>query len=187
MLKYRCVVNLKHGKNTMIINNYSLIHKRIAKFFIIGLAVGFSTSYGATETTSFSVTATVTDVCQNLTANNINFGAYNPLTASNTDASGDIHITCTNNTSYSVALSSGGSGSYSTRQLSDGGSNSLNYNLYTSSNHNTVFGDGTGSSDTVNQIGSGSQDTITVYGRIPAGQSVANASYSDTINVTVTY
>lgn len=146
-----------------------------------------SSLFAATETTSFTVSATVTDVCQNLTAGNINFGNYNPLASSDTDSTGDIQVTCTNNTSYSVSLSSGSSGSYSSRELSDGGSNTLNYNLFTSSDYNSVWGDGTGSSSTVNQTGSGSQDTITVYGRITAGQSVAQASYSDTINVTITY
>lgn len=152
------------------------------------ILVCFSSNYfAATETTSFTVSATVTDTCQSLTADNINFGNYNPLASSNTDATGNIQITCTNNTSYSIALSAGGSGSYSTRQLSDGSSNNLNYNLYTSSSYNSIWGDGTGNSDAVNQTGTGSQDTVTVYGRITAGQSVANASYSDTITVTVTY
>lgn len=174
--------------------NYSLIYRPINKIIVLlktllatYLILGLSNIYAATETTSFTVSATVTDTCQNLTAANINFGAYNPLSSNNTDATGDVQITCTNNTNYSVQLSSGSSGNYTTRQLSDGASNSINYNLYTSSNHNTVWGDGTASTDTVNQAGTGNQDSITVYGRITSGQSVANASYSDTINVTVTY
>lgn len=162
--------------------NYS----KLGLIAFIGI-LSLNSSYAATETTSFTVSATVVDTCQNLTAGNINFGTYNPLASSNTDSTGNIQITCTNNTSYSIALSSGGSGSYSSRQLSDGGSNTLNYNLYTSSAHSAVWGDGTANSSTVNQTGSGSQDTVTVYGRITSGQNVANASYSDTINVTVTY
>lgn len=173
---------------TLVFNLYNKRHRNIVLALAAITGISLSTSYyAATETTSFTVSATVTDTCQSLTADNINFGNYNPLSASNTDATGNIQITCTNNTSYSVALSSGGSGSYSTRQLNDGGSNNLNYNLYTSASYSTVWGDGTGSSDTVDQTGSGNQDTLTVYGRLPAGQSVANASYSDTINVTVTY
>lgn len=169
-----------------------IINKKLKSSALTGvlsiLSVTFANAVNAaTETTSFTVSATVSDTCQSLTADNISFGSYNPLSGSNTDATGNIQITCTNNTSYSVALSAGGSGSYSTRQLSDGGSNTLNYNLYTSSAYTSVWGDGTASSNTVDQTGSGSQDTMTVYGRITSGQSVANASYSDTINVTVTY
>lgn len=171
----------------MHIYNYRLLNTKLSKICCLILLSACANSFAATETSTFTVSATVTDVCQNLTSNDINFGNYNPLSASNNDATGDIHVTCTNNTNYSVALSSGGSGSYSTRQLSDGGSNTLNYNLYTSSAYNSVWGDGTASSNTINQTGSGNQDTITVYGRIPPGQSVASASYSDTINVTITY
>ena len=60
-------------------------------------------------------------------------------------------------------------------------------NLYTSSSYNTIWGDGTGSTSTVNNTGSGSNDTSTIYARISSGQSIPNGSYSDTINVTVTY
>lgn len=162
------------------------VHQRQSTIIAL-LILSTGIAQAATETTSFTVSATVIDACQNLTAENINFGNYNPLASNNTDATSNVQITCTNNTSYSVALSAGASGSYNTRQLSDGGSNTLNYNLYTNSSYSSVWGDGTGNSSTINQTGSGSQDNITVYGRITAGQSVANASYSDTINVTVTY
>jgi len=141
----------------------------------------------ATETTSFTVTATVTDVCQSLTAANIDFGSYNPLSASNTDASGNIQVTCTDNTSYSISLSAGGSGTYNTRQLNDGGANNLSYNLYTNSAYSTIWGDGSGSTSTVNETGIGSVTSTTVYARLPGSQSTPNGSYYDTINVTVTY
>ena len=41
--------------------------------------------------------------------------------------------------------------------------------------------------DTVSGTGSGSAQTLSVLGQIPAGQSVQNGPYADTITVTVTY
>lgn len=168
-------------------SNYLFGIIKLNTILISTLLIFSTTIYSETETASFTVSATVTDTCQNLTASNISFGTYNPLSSSNTDVTGSIAITCTNNTSYSIALSAGNSGSFSARQLNDGGSNNLNYNLYTSSGYSTVWGDGTGSSSTVNQTGTGSSDSTTVYARLPGSQSIPNGSYSDTINVTVTY
>jgi spore coat protein U-like protein len=122
------------------------------------------------------------------------FGNYDPLSSLPTDSTGQVSVTCTNLVnllvSYTVALSTGVSGSYSNRQLASG-SNRLNYNLYTDLTHLLVWGDGTSGTSTVSNtflvVLAGITANHTVYGRIPARQNVAVGSYSDTITVTVTY
>jgi len=67
------------------------------------------------------------------------------------------------------------------------GSNTLEYNLYTDAGRTTVWGDGTASSVTAAGTGSGAQQSLTVYGRIPASQSVPAGSYSDTVTATINF
>jgi spore coat protein U-like protein len=122
------------------------------------------------------------------------FGNYDPLALLPTDSTGQVSVTCTNLvsllTSYTVALSTGISGSYATRQLASG-ANRLNYNLYRDPTRLLVWGNGTGGSSTVSNtflvVLLGITANHAVYGRIPAEQAVAVGSYSDTITVTVTY
>jgi spore coat protein U-like protein len=122
------------------------------------------------------------------------FGAYNPANASPTDASGTVTVTCTAlvaiGLSWTITMSTGTSGSYSPRVLTNGAS-TLSYNIYTNSTRTTVWGDGTASTSAVSdstllQIGTNVR-SYTMYGRIPALQDVRAGAYSDAIVVTITY
>lgn len=124
----------------------------------------------------------------------VNFGLYNPLSGLPVVATGTVTVTCTVLIglfeNWTIALSSGNSGSFSTRQMANGASN-LSYNLYTSVAYTNVWGDGSGSTTLVNggvllSIGTTNQDYF-VYGRIPAGQDAAAGSFNDTIVVTLNY
>lgn len=122
----------------------------------------------------------------------IAFGAYDPRTAGARDGAGTISAACApNDHAPIVALSTGGSGTYSMRQMT-GGAWDLSYNLYTTSAGTTIWGDGTGGS--VSQTLSGGTVSAgqrrfsrTVYGRIPALQNVGAGSYGDTVIMTVTF
>lgn len=96
--------------------------------------------------------------------------------------------------SYTVQLSPGNGGSYAPRKMYSGLA-TLDYNLYIDSGYASVWGNGTGGSQTVTQALAGSllgncQPSVTnhtVYGRIPGSQNVPAGSYSDAITVTVTF
>ena len=142
----------------------------------------------ANTTTTFGVSASVSDSCE-VSASALDFGTINVMADTNTDATTTIDVTCSNGTSYDIGLDAGTAtgASVTTRQMTDGGSNTLNYSLYSESSHTTNWGD-TVDTDTVSDTGSGSAQTHTVYGRVPSGQtSAVVGSYSDTITVTVTY
>jgi spore coat protein U-like protein len=142
----------------------------------------------ATTTTTFNVTATVIDVCA-VSAGNLGFGTYNPISGSALDGTSTITVTCTLSTPYHVRLSQGANGaSVSTRKMlrTAGGSETLDYSLYRDSGRTQNWGQ-TDSTDTVDQSGTGASQGITVYGRIPASTNVPPASYSDTVTVTVSY
>lgn len=128
-----------------------------------------------------------------VSASGMSFGNYDPISGAHADTTGTVRVACTLTValtgSYTVSLSAGNSGSYSARHLRNG-SNTLSYNLFTTSARSIVWGDGTGGSSSVTQNFLALlfvENTLTIYGRIPGGQNVPAGTYNDTITVTVTY
>jgi spore coat protein U-like protein len=124
------------------------------------------------------------------------FGAYDRLSLTPRDSTGTVTVRCTTAANepvnYSIQLSTGSSGLYSVRHMTNG-ANILNYNLYTNNTRTTIWGSGTAGTSAVNasfpkqRSASTRSRKHTTYGRILAGQIVLSGSYSDTITVTVTY
>ncbi|MBD3770655.1 MAG: spore coat U domain-containing protein [Rhodobacterales bacterium] len=153
----------------------------IAVASLSGLAIS------QTATDSFTVSAEVIDAC-NLTANNLDFGSYSAISGSAVDATSTLSVTCTNGTSYTIALDEGttAGGAFTARLMTDS-TNTLSYNLYTSAARTTVWGDGTGATQTTAGTGSGTLQSLTVYGRVPSSQNVPVGSYSDSVTATITF
>lgn len=143
----------------------------------------------ATETTTFTVSATVTNACS-VSASNLAFGNINPLTNATTatDATTTVSVTCSNGTAYNVGLNAGAAtGATVTARKMVSGTNTLSYALYRDSARTANWGSTVGT-DTVAGTGSGAAQSLTVYGRVPSGQqSTPVGAYTDTITVTVTY
>ena len=158
------------------------------KISSLAAAVVFAgTASAASTTTNFGVTATVAASCKLSTVPTLDFGAYDPTTGTNLDASTSITTTCTNTTPYNIGLDAGTSAgaTVNSRKMASG-SDTLSYNLYMDSSYTQNWGNTVGS-DTVSMTGSGSAQSVTVYGRIPASASANPGSYSDSILVTVSY
>lgn len=113
----------------------------------------------------------------------VNFGSYDSFTSQNLEGVGNISVTCSASTSYTIGLSQG-NGSYAARLMTNG-SSKLVYNLYTSLTQTAVWGDGT--SGTALVEGSGTTMSYPVYGIIPAEQTPPVGVYSDAVTVTVTF
>ena len=121
-------------------------------------------------------------------ATSVAFGTFNPF-GSPATSNGTITVACTGGgvgNTYTIALSAGGAVTYATRKMTSG-TNTLNYNLYTSSALSSIWGDGTGGSATITGSNEKSTSNFTVYGKLPTPQGVTPSSYSDIITVTVTY
>lgn len=147
----------------------------------LALSVGVSAVQAATTTTTMQVSASVVAQCAIGAVTNIAFGSYNPLSDADTTATATVKVTCNAGATATASLSAG-SGTFAQRTMK-GGTNSLNYNLFTSSAYSSVWSD----TNTVAVTG-GSEQTLTVYGRIPKGQNnVSVGTYSDTVTVTITY
>ena len=67
------------------------------------------------------------------------------------------------------------------------GTHTLNYNLYTAANRAVVWGDAISGGATESGSGTGMNVNHVVYGRIPPRQNVRAGSYSDTINLIITF
>ena len=134
-----------------------------------------------------------------VTPSSVVFGNYDSSSTMPNLSSGNITVSCgslvLSITPFTVALSSGTSGSMTARAMANG-SSQLQYQLYTDSARSIVAGDGTGGSSTMSgtitnaagvALGSGST-TMNVYGQIPAGQIMATpGNYVDTVLVTVSF
>jgi spore coat protein U-like protein len=137
-------------------------------------------------TGSLTVQATVAKNCV-LTSGSLNFGAYDPVVThatSDLDGSGTFTIACTKNAAATLSLGLGLNASGAQTRLSDGASNFLNYNLYTTSLRTVIWN----ATNTVAYTAlTKNPFTETVYGRIPQAQDVPGATYNDTVTITATF
>lgn len=129
------------------------------------------------------------------------FGVYDPIADTVVDGAGQITVDCRpGNVAFTVNLRTGGSGSYAARRM-NAGSETLEYNLYLNAARTTVFGDGSGGTQTASCItgitvngctgsnppGPARRATLPFYGRIPAGQDAAAGLYGDTVQVDIVF
>jgi spore coat protein U-like protein len=166
-------------------------HARVAPWqyvggAIFGVILSVPQASAATATSSFNVTMTIQGQCTVASATNLQFGTVgvlaNPVTASST-----IGVQCTNTTPYNVGLNAGlGTGATVTTRKMTGGGTTVNYTLYRDAGYTQIWGITVGT-DTVSGTGTGAVQNLTVYGQVPAQTTPAPGSYTDTVQVTVTY
>lgn len=145
--------------------------------FLAAVAFGLvatSAAQAATTQTTFTVSADVLASCS-VSASNMGFGTVDTLSATPTDTTSAIDVTCSSGTAYTVDL-----GATPEARTMTAGANSLNYGMWQDAARTVAF--------TSSGTGDGTAQPHTVYGRVPGSQSsVPNGSYSDTVTVTVTY
>jgi spore coat protein U-like protein len=176
------------------------VHKVLVALVAIGaLLAAASGAFAATSTITFAVSVNVLKTCS-VSATNLAFGNYTPGGGARATTS-KVSVLCTKGTAVTVALNGGSTagGSVAQRLMAEsGGNGTLQYNLYTTAAHSTVWGDGTGISVTESLIGAGmaaaDASKLTVYGELPddvtnqaAPVTGAKTAYSDSITVTLTY
>jgi spore coat protein U-like protein len=165
--------------------------QRLCLLVLLGLAWGV-----------FAPNVLAAESC-NVTATGVNFGVYEPSSATPVNGQGSMTVSCTGNQlPVKVTLTAGGSGSYATRQMNNG-TNLLYYNLYLNAARNIIFGDGSGGSQSVtcttgaatsgiactgsNPGGADRIFVLPIYGTINASQNAALGVYNDTIFYTLTF
>jgi spore coat protein U-like protein len=109
--------------------------------------------------------------------------AYDPTVATPSDSCVTFTFECSNAKKATVTLSTGNSGSYGSREMTQGAS-VLSYNLFTDATYASVFGDGT--------LGTGTKTVqktgpIEVCLRIDPEQWVEAGAYGDSITMTLNF
>lgn len=120
-----------------------------------------------------------------VSATGVSFGVIDPLAVADHASTGSVTVSCDTLTGYGIALGPG-AGTYDQREMT-GTAGVLQYNLYDSSARDRVWGDGNGTTVTVNASADSGGRTHTVYGLVPYQPAAVPGSYSDTITVTVSY
>jgi spore coat protein U-like protein len=142
---------------------------------------------GGSITFPFTASASVADNCTIGITTDLAFGHVPSQISADQDQTSSISFTCTGRTPWQVGLNGGLHASGNTRRMRLGATDSyVSYELYRDPSRTLRWGD-TLDTDTVSGTGTGSEQGLTVYGRVPASQSVPHGDYSDTVTVTVTY
>ena len=126
-----------------------------------------------------AISASVARNCV-LTAGSIAFGAYDPLVAHDTaplNQTGTFTVRCVKGVVAQVGLDDGVNGG---RQMSDGGTALLDYELYKDAARTSVW-DESGAGRYSYTALSKAATTLTIYGQVPGGQDATEGSYTDTV------
>lgn len=141
-------------------------------------------AWAGTVTNTLGVRVVVQPACT-VAGATLDFGSY--TSGQTTDLNGFTQIAYSNCPAGQLRfqLDGGSSGSTSARRLANGSGGQLGYGIFRDSARTQPFGQGTNSRlITLTAPGSGN---VSVYGRIPAGQSVAAGTYTDTVVITLDF
>jgi spore coat protein U-like protein len=149
------------------------------------LIVGVSPALSATVTSTFDVQVLLTESCtiDSPTTTVLDFGNPAGLSA-NVDQVLGLLVTCTNGTDFDVALNNGLNLNRSMRLGATG--NYVDYELYTDNTFATPWPSTVGTPPYA-FTGTGAQQTVDIFGRIPPQATPLAGTYTDTIQVTLTY
>ncbi|QHB32429.1 spore coat protein U domain-containing protein [Yersinia canariae] len=177
-------------------NSLTIDDKKRLLWLIVGLLLLRTYPvYAVSKTANINVNATLLPTCiagttvgGSTTFGTLNFGSATvlnaPIAVIGQANTGAISVQCSKNTSFTVLLSAGQSGSVNGRYLAGGPtSQHVNYNLYTDSAHSQIWDNTVG----VSQVATGQPMTLPVYGLIPIQSTPAAGVYTDTIQVTVNW
>jgi len=139
---------------------------------------------GQSETAQLTVSATVLSGC-GLIGGTLNFGTYISGQQAPLDASGQIsYVNCSGRLTFE--LDGGQQGNVNDRKMS-GPDGSLSYQIYQTSTRSSIWGSG-GNAYELDLLGATPiSGDVTVHGRIPGGQTVPGGTYTDIVNITLTF
>jgi spore coat protein U-like protein len=130
----------------------------------------------------------------------LSFGTFDPLAGTTLDATGQILYTCGNGNgngpstqesskAIRIEMAQGSSNSFGTRAMVGPGADNLTYNIYLDATHRTVWGDGTGSTQTYYDAHPPNRTPVIVpaFGRIDSRQDVEAGPYVDSVAVRILF
>ena len=154
--------------------------ERVSRWRIVCLTVALVIGWPRSEA------AQTVSLCT-IESSGIEFGIYDPLDSVPLDATGGITYTCSTQMAVVIVMTTGDSGSFDRRMAS--GSDTLAYNMYVDSARTKVWGDGALGTATHVDLSPPKDASVgvAVYGRIPAGQDVAEGRYTDSLMLVMVF
>jgi len=155
-------------------------------FLAATLLAGGAAQAQTTVSSTLNVTITIGAACNIGNITPVDFGTRGVLDTQ-VDAQGSIDVSCTGGTTFNIGLD-GGSGTViaTRRMVNQTGLQTVSYQLFREAARTSVWGNTIGS-DTVPGTGNGASQTFPVYGRVPAQPGFGTGTFSDSVQVTVTY
>jgi spore coat protein U-like protein len=129
------------------------------------------------------VQATVVPSCT-VTATAMNFGTISVLTSARS-ATSTITLSCTQGVTATIGLDNGQTGP-GARQLRSG-SSTISYGIYQNSSHTLPWGQTAGSNTVSIPMEHSTSASVTAFGIVPAQGTPSPGSYTDVVQVTITY
>ncbi len=124
-----------------------------------------------------------------ISVTSVNFGTYDVFRPSDSTSTGSVVYRCNGSTNaITITLGRGQSATFSPRVMKKAGE-SLSYNLYLDAAQTSIWGDGTGGTQTYSNANPPNNTNVTViiYGRVPAGSDVSAGAYADTVAATINF
>ena len=154
------------------------------KKVIVSAVLGFSSlltvAHAAdTASTKFEVKLTVNESCKFTAFQDVEFTSIDRSTKSASNAKGQLNITCTLNTPYTIALVGNGKMS----NTNSASNSKVPYILYQDSARTKAWD----ASNLLSKSGNGKDQAIPVYAKLAGDTNVEAGNYVDTVVATVTY
>lgn len=133
-----------------------------------------------------AVQITITKECATtMSVNDLNFGSHGVLDA-NIDVATTMSFTCTKDTPYTITMGNGLTGASPTARVMTNAGESVQYSLFRDAGRTQNWGNVAGP-DALTGTATGSLQTIDIYGRVPVQATPVAATYTDTVQVSLTY
>lgn len=158
--------------------------KKILLAAMLAAALPLAANAG-TDSDSFTVQLEVLNSCTLTAGGVMDFGTVTGNIAADRDATTDLTVNCNSGALYTIGLDDGLNHDGTSRVMASG-SDEVSYELYTTTTRDLVWED-LGETNVVGGTGSNADQTVTVFGRVPAMQSVAAGNYADTVTATISF
>jgi spore coat protein U-like protein len=157
--------------------------KKVALLALAGAALASGSAQAVTIPSNLSVTATISGSCTFTTPNAVAFGSRSSTATQFDLASVNVVANCSTGIPYTIGMNRG---LLASRQMSDGGTGLLGYEIYTDAGRTTPF-TAIGGGSTVAGTGSGANQNVPIYPSILSQTTPVAGSYTDTVVVTLQY
>ena len=116
----------------------------------------------------------------------LGFPNYDVFNLAATTTSQTAKFRCDNDVNITIGIGkSSTSNSIANRQMSAGGADRLNYNIYKNAGFTLLWGDGTAGTTALVVATNNQNANVPIFGKIDPGQDVTVGNYSDTVVLSV--